>query len=223
MAEGSEASNRRPLMIVESQSPTRKLKMRQVCFPGFANKTACEFTEYTFLVHFDALAWHVHRRFSEFVKFDNDLRRIFKPDETRGVERLPEKTILGSNASDRLIEERRWRLEAYLNSLARADAVMESGLVKDFLQFPDQELLRAREQEPRSAFLAGPAMVPARPGAQRPLTERRVLCSRIALSAAHARPRQVCRGCRTPLLELRDDIESGKCSVCARHTLSLVL
>lgn len=176
-------------MIVESLEPTRKL-MRHICFPGFARNTA-EFTEYSFLVHFDALAWHVHRRFSEFVRFDADLHRIFSAEETRGVEVLPEKTLLLSNASEGLIEERRWRLEAYLNSIARADAVMQSGLIKDFLQFPDQELLQARDQEERSAFLAGPAMV--------------------------------CRGCRTPLLVLRDDIESGRCTVCARHTLSLIL
>ncbi|KAJ1469009.1 hypothetical protein T484DRAFT_1919764 [Baffinella frigidus] len=83
-----EESNRRPLMIVESLEPTRKL-MRHICFPGFARNTAGEspvrrltieeFTEYSFLVHFDALAWHVHRRFSEFVRFDADLHRCPTP------------------------------------------------------------------------------------------------------------------------------------------------
>jgi hypothetical protein len=38
-AEDPEASNRRPLMVVESQDPTRKL-MRHICFPGFARNTA---------------------------------------------------------------------------------------------------------------------------------------------------------------------------------------
>eukprot|EP00286_Rhodomonas_abbreviata_P026368 CAMPEP_0181304080 /NCGR_PEP_ID=MMETSP1101-20121128/8936_1 /TAXON_ID=46948 /ORGANISM="Rhodomonas abbreviata, Strain Caron Lab Isolate" /LENGTH=167 /DNA_ID=CAMNT_0023409767 /DNA_START=370 /DNA_END=873 /DNA_ORIENTATION=+ len=153
-----------------------------------------EYTEYSFIVHYEALAWNVRLRFSEFVEFDTSMRRMFRSSELKGVDSLPSKTYLSGNASQDLISERNRHLERYLNSLSRSDVVMQSGLLKSFLAFPDEE-----------------AVVEAREDANRPNT--------YFSAGAFA----VCRGCRALLEGHRDDLDSGLCSVCARHTLTLSL
>lgn len=184
---------RPPSLIVQAQEPQRKILGRGGVI-GFACRPV-EYTEYIFLVHYDALAWNVRLRFSEFVEFDSAMRRNFTTAELQDVQRLPSKTYLGGNNSRELIAARKLELEEYLNSLSRSDAVMHSGLLKSFLAFPDEE-----------------ALVEAREDALRPSTFLSV--------GAFA----TCRGCRAPLEGHRDEhLDARLCAVCARHTPSLSL
>lgn len=93
---------RPPSLIVQAQEPQRKILGRggvigfacrshaasnlwrafaQSSLQAFrADERRCrpvEYTEYIFLVHYDALAWNVRLRFSEFVEFDSAMRRNF--------------------------------------------------------------------------------------------------------------------------------------------------
>jgi len=117
------------------------------CFPT-------EFTRYCFSVQADGIRWEVGLRFSQFVDFDSALRTHFSKEELEGVGTLPEKTFIHSNGSPNLIEQRMGKLQAYLSSLATSPTILQSGLVRDFLKFPEENALLL-DSVSKAAFTPG--------------------------------------------------------------------
>ena len=124
-------------MVVKVCEAQRKLRARGSTTAILACRTA-EFTEYVFNVKKRDVEWTVHLRFSDFVAFDALIRRNFEPHELTGVEKLPQRTFFSRNDSDKLIQQRKLRLESYLNSLTSSQVVMESGALRNLLAFPKQ-------------------------------------------------------------------------------------
>ena len=193
-----ERKKKRAQMVVRACEAQRKLCARQgvsgiVCRPS-------EFTQYVFSISYDSvypLEWMVRLRFSDFVEFDWLLRRTFEPEELRGVNQLPERTYFSRNDSKELIEQRKRRLEAYLNSLGNSKAAMESGALKHFLSFPDEESIYDMQRtQPNDAHVHMSEM------------HQRTLWGGSAFA--------VCRECKAVLVADRDDLDTSCCSLCVR-------
>ena len=183
-------------MVVLAREPQRKLRARGGGLPGLHCGTASEYTEYVFSVRRQDVEWIVQLRFSDFVAFDSLIRRNFEPHELAGIESLPQRTFFSRNDSERLIQERKVRLESYLNSLTFSRAVMESGALKNLLAFPDDAFPDEGFEalEPRTGEVVG--------------------------VSAYA----ICQACNTVLRpDNADDLDSGRCSVCFRRALSIAL
>mmetsp|Transcript_2077 Transcript_2077/g.4667 ORF Transcript_2077/g.4667 Transcript_2077/m.4667 type:complete len:218 (+) Transcript_2077:131-784(+) len=149
-----------------------------------------EYTQYSFNVQADGVRWAVSLRYSDFVEFDRTLRANFSHEELSGLGSLPDKTFLLNSGSPTLIETRKVKLQTYLNRLSNSPAVMRSGLVRDFLKFPEEDSL------PVEAGLMGSKRLGYTPGAF-----------------------ATCRECLARLQTHKDDLDRGLCSVCARHRL----
>ena len=191
----TERKKKRAHMVVRACEAQRKLCARQgvsgiVCRPS-------EFTQYVFSISYDSLEWMVSLRFSDFVEFDWLLRRTFEPEELRGINQLPERTFLSRNDSKELIEQRKRRLEAYLNSLGKSKAAMQSGALKHFLSFPDEESIYDMQRtQPNDAHVNMSEM------------HQRTLWGGSAFA--------VCRECKAVLVADRDDLDTSCCSLCLR-------
>jgi hypothetical protein len=123
--------------------------------------------------------------------------RTFEPEELRGVNQLPERTYFSRNDSKELIEQRKRRLEAYLNSLGNSKAAMESGALKHFLSFPDEESIYDMQRtQPNDAHVHMSEM------------HQRTLWGGSAFA--------VCRECKAVLVADRDDLDTSRCSLCVR-------
>uniref|UniRef100_A0A7S2D390 PX domain-containing protein n=1 Tax=Alexandrium andersonii TaxID=327968 RepID=A0A7S2D390_9DINO len=90
----------------------------------------------------DALpAWKLHRRYSEFVTLDQQVRHKFA-----GLPQLPRKSVFTKRLDPGFLRRRERGLEAYLMALVSADPVLEEPAVRTFLD-PQVQTFRNNQAE----------------------------------------------------------------------------
>lgn len=77
--------------------------------------------------------WHVFRRYSDFVRLDEGLRKLFS--DFHGV--LPPKKYFGDNFDQNFIEQRRAGLQEYINNVLIRQDVSTAQPVAEFFCFDD--------------------------------------------------------------------------------------
>ena len=92
------------------------------------------FTVYQISVHLgNERNWHVFRRYSDFVRLDEGLRKLFS--DFHGV--LPPKKYFGDNFDQNFIEQRRAGLQEYINNVLIRQDVSKAQPVVEFFCFDD--------------------------------------------------------------------------------------
>ncbi len=104
-----------------------------------------EFTSYSFNVLTGSGKWTIQKRYSDFRELDLDLARKY-PKRMQRVLRLPPKKLLGKN-SQALVDFRQKALDAYLKSLLKDTALLNTDEIREFLEIPLEAALSDLDSE----------------------------------------------------------------------------
>lgn len=104
-----------------------------------------EFTSYNFSVVTGSDKWTIQKRYSDFRDLDMELARKY-PKRMQRVLRLPPKKLLGKN-SQSLVDFRQQALDAYLKSLLKDKALLNTDEIREFLEIPLEAALSDLDSE----------------------------------------------------------------------------